>query len=168
MLMRVLAMHMRTDASVRVPIKLALIFKRTIHFYRRLLDRAVVVMMVIVQGWCDRLVMHLQTHAQSCVEFGMIGEFEKANLRSFSANKLLGFYERLFRKFVDFVQHDDIGILQLLIEDRIDGAQMFRDLRGFGARNRFPALKIAGKQMRGVNDREHRVEWKVASDFRPG
>ena len=128
MLVRVLAVLVRGKTGMGMAVEPALVFRRAIQLDRHLPDRAVMVV-VIVMGGCHRLLMHVQAHAQARIEFRMVGKFQEPDLCRLLANQLLSFHEGLVRQPVDLVENNDVGILQLLVEDRIQRTNMLGQLR---------------------------------------
>ena len=126
MLVRLLAVLVRGKAGMGMAVELALVFRRAIKIHRHLLDRAV--MMIVISGG-DRLLMQVQAHAQARIELRMVGKFQEPDLSRLLANQFLSLHEGLFRQPVDLVENNDVCVLQLVVEDRIQRTKMLGQLR---------------------------------------
>ena len=67
-----------------------------------------------------------QAHAEPGIELGMICQFQKSHLCRLETHQFFGFQQELIFKPVDLIEDHDIGVFQLLVQDKINGPRMIR------------------------------------------
>jgi hypothetical protein len=166
-LVGVFSVFVRAETAVNMTVKLGLIFNGFGRLIGSVLNWAVVVVVSVRVVRRSRTIMQVQPHAETGVELGVMGGFDKTQVGCSAAKRVLGAQQIVLGQFIDFVQHNHIRVLQLLLQNESDGVGV---RRGFGRVSSWYGLSIlelSGEQERGVDNCEDGVELEIVPDFWP-
>ncbi len=107
-LVGVFSVFVRAETAVHMAVKLGLIFDGFSRLVGSVLNRAVVVVMSVRMVGRRRTIMQVQSHAETGVELGVMGGFDKPEIGCSAAKRVLGAQQVVLGQFIDFVQNNHI------------------------------------------------------------